>query len=180
MFVQVTPSLSLYYDLLYNTVNSSLKSRNVYIVNIGERRSYLQFFLESQIINIFKNAIQIEGQWGWGVSTHTSWHKQFQIGLNTSECTIYRLFSFFSAVPNRFTSRHNACFRDIFFLLKFQIDSTVVRPQNTPFTVLVFKLFSAVPNRFKFNTARMHALDTLFSCFLCSFKSFQIPPGCML
>jgi len=159
---------------------------------------------------------------GWGVSTHTSWHKQFQIGLNTSECTIYRLFSFFSAVPNRFTSRHNACFRDIFFLLTFQIDSTIVRRQNTPFTVLVFKLFSAVPNRFKyrhnacsrdivffffcssksfqipsecmlkrhwfhvfsavqnrfkFNTARMHALDTLFSCFLCSFKSFQIPPG---
>jgi len=26
------------------------------------------------------------------------------------------LFSFFSAVPNRFKSRHNACFRNIAFI----------------------------------------------------------------
>ena len=56
----------------------------------------------------------------------------------------------FSAVPNRFKCRHNACFRDIIFThksLQFQIVS---------------------------NSVRMHALETLFSHNFCRSKSFQI------
>ena len=81
------------------------------------------------------------------------------------------VFKGFSAVPNRFKYRQDACFRDIFlqfqivsntvtahaletlfyFLsLQFQIVSTIGRRQNAPFTVIVFKIFSAVPNRFKY------------------------------
>ena len=166
MFVQVTPSLSLYYDLLYNTVNSSLKSRNVYIVNIGERRSYLQFFLESQIINIFKNAIQIEGQWGWGVSTHTSWHKQFQIGLKTSECTIYRLFSFFlqfRIVSHPVTMHALETFFFFWSSKSIQLSSGL-RIHHLP------SLFSNCSLQFQIvsNTVTMHALETFF------FLQFQI------
>ena len=81
---------------------------------------------------------------------------QFQIVWNTTTAHTLPLFVFiyFSAVPNRFNSRYNACFRNIAFIC-----------------------FSAVPNRF--DNLRMHALETLFSFFLCSSKWFQISSECM-
>ena len=70
---------------------------------------------------------------------------QFRIVSNTVRMHGSEIF--FSAVPNRFKYRHNACFRDI-----------------------VLKNFSAIPNRFKY---RQHACfrDIVFIFF---FAAFQI------
>ena len=65
------------------------------------------------------------------------------------------VFKNFSAVPNRFKYHNNACLRDIVFIFSLQ-----------------FQIVS--------NTARMPSLEKLYSFLLCSFKSFQIPPECIL
>ena len=85
--------------------------------------------------------------------------RMFQIVSNTVRMHVSEiLFSFVSAVPNRFKYRHNACFRDI-----------------------VFKKKSAVPNRFKYRQASECTIYRhCFQNILCSSKSFQIPSGCML
>ena len=41
-----------------------------------------------------------------------------EVGLQNT-CFRYIVFNFFSAVPNRFKYRHNACFRDIVFIFIF-------------------------------------------------------------
>ena len=89
-----------------------------------------------------------------------------------SQFTVFYFFFFFSAVPNRFKSRHTTRFRNIAFIY-----------------------FSAVPNRLKYRHASecMHSNETCssisfpkpsecmlmrhcFHFFLCSSKSFEIPP----
>ena len=104
--------------------------------------------------------------------------RMFQIVSNTVRMHVSEiLFSFVSAVPNRFKYRHNACFRDIFFIffLQFQIVSNIGRRQNAPFTVIVFKIFSAVPNRFKYRQDACFRDIFLFFFLLCSSKSFKLP-----
>ena len=65
-------------------------------------------------------------------------------------CVIYFTRSTgFSSVPNRSKYLQDSCLRDIVFLFSLQ-----------------FQIIS--------DTFRMYALETLFSCFLCNSKSFQI------
>ena len=81
---------------------------------------------------------------------------QFRIVSNTVRMHGSEIF--FSAVPNRFKYRHNACFRDI-----------------------VLKNFSAVPNRFNYRQASECTIYRhCFQNSLCNSKSFQIPSACML
>ena len=98
--------------------------------------------------------------------------RMFQIVSNTVRMHASEiLFSFVSAVPNRFKYRHNACFRDIVFIffLQFQIVSNIGRRQNAPFNVIVFKIFSAVPNRFKYRQ------DACFRDIVLIYFFFAIP-----
>ena len=91
-------------------------------------------------------------------------------------CFRYIAFIYFFAVPNRLKYHHNACFRDIVFIYSFlqlQIVSKTVRMHHLPSLFSFF--FAAVQNRLKYRHNLMHALETLFSFFLCSSKSFQNP-----
>ena len=82
-------------------------------------------------------------------------------------CFRYIVFNYISEVLNRFKYRHNACFRCTLFSsisLQFQIvsDTIIMHALETLFSrfSLQFQIVS--------NTIRMHALETLFS--KCSLK----------
>ena len=100
--------------------------------------------------------------------------KSFQI---SPECTIQRLL-FFTAVPIRFKYRQNAPFSVLVFIFSLQFQIFFKYRQNAPFSVLVF-MFS-LQFQIVSNTVRMHHLVSLFSFFLFSFKSFQIPSECTI
>ena len=87
--------------------------------------------------------------------------KSFQI---PSQCVLqmHIVSIYFSAVPNCFRYHQNACFRDISFnrkTLQFQIVSNTARMHalDTLFSIISLQ-FQIVPNTF-----RAHALKTLFS-----------------
>ena len=67
-------------------------------------------------------------------------------------------------IPSKYTI-HRPCFH------YFTVPNRFKCREYSPVTVFVIKLFSAVSNRFK-----VHPLTSLCSKFLCSSKSFQIPP----
>ena len=101
--------------------------------------------------------------------------KSFQI---PPECMLQRhCFHVFSAIPNRFKYRQNTLFRDIVFKRLSAVQNRFKHCQNACLRDIVFKRF--LQFQIVFNTVRMHVLETLFSFFLCSSKSFQIPTGCM-
>ena len=108
----------------------------------------------------------------------------------------------FSAVPNRFKYRNNACFRYIVFNYFSEVLNRFQYRHNICFRDVVFNIFSAVPNRFKYhqnacfidivskmftevirvvsNIVRLHALPCFQKC-LCSSKiSFQIASKCTI
>ena len=87
--------------------------------------------------------------------------KTFQIVL---ECMLQGIvFNIFSAVPNRFKYRPNACFIDIVLIFSLQFQNVL----NTVRIHALETLFSKCSMQFQIvsNTVRMHALETLFSIF---------------
>jgi len=131
------------------------------------RSSYRPSSPGSTLHLTYKFAIQVEGGGVQIVSETTRMH-----ALET-------FFSFlslqFQIVSNTFRTH---ALKTLFanYSLQFQIVLNAVRMHALE------TLFSFVSLQFQIvsNTIRIHALETLFSIFLCSSKSFQIPPDCML
>ena len=70
----------------------------------------------------------------------------------------------FSAVPNRFKSRHNAYFGDIVFNFYSAVPNRFKYRQNACLRDIVFKMFSAVPNRFKYRQDAYFLIVLIFFC----------------
>ena len=87
------------------------------------------------------------------------------------------VFKGFSAVPNRFKYRQDACFRDIFSA----VPNRFKYRHSACFRDIVLFFVSAVPNRFNYRQASECTIYRhCFQNSLCNSKSFQIPSACML